>query len=162
MCPINFPLVGRCPPKRTDEGADFRLLCRGGDQPPERLLPPREKVPRVCEADEGGGRNGKIPSAGRSVSGPYGRVGDLCICRRGGSQCQGRIVYKIYGGLFTGSRWAWGRFFWNETIFLTGQWRRLPVYILAVAHAGYDVQGIPPFKFRRGGKLSGKARKKMP
>ena len=95
MCPINFSLVGRCTPKGTDEGAGFRLLCRGGDQPPESLLLSREKVPRVCEADEGGGR---------PVSGPCGRVGDLCICRRGGSQCQGRIVYKIYGGLFTGSR----------------------------------------------------------
>ena len=47
--------------------------CRGGYQPPESLLPSREKVPSICEADESRGRNGKSPSAGRPVSGPYER-----------------------------------------------------------------------------------------
>ena len=49
--------------------------CRGGYQPPESLLPSREKVPSVCEADEGGLRNGSSPSAGRPVSGPYEKEG---------------------------------------------------------------------------------------
>ena len=40
------------------------LIRRGGYQPPESLPPPRGKVPSVCEADEGGGRNGRSPSRG--------------------------------------------------------------------------------------------------
>ena len=59
--------------------------CRSGYQPPKSLLPSREKVPSICEADESRGRNGKSPSAGRPVSGPYERAGDLCIRRRGGT-----------------------------------------------------------------------------
>ena len=59
-------------------------ICRGGYQPPESLLPGREKVPSVCEADEGGFRNSKIPPAGRPVSGPYERTGCFRIRRRGG------------------------------------------------------------------------------
>jgi len=35
--------------------------CRGGYQPPESLLPSREKVPSVCEADEGGAGMAKAP-----------------------------------------------------------------------------------------------------
>ena len=41
-------------------------------------------MPSVCEADESRGRNGKSPSAGRPVSGPYERTGRFCIYRRGG------------------------------------------------------------------------------
>jgi len=59
-------------------------ICRGGYQPPESLLPGREKVPSVCEADEGRFRNSKIPPAGRPVSGPYERTGCFRIRSRGG------------------------------------------------------------------------------
>ena len=50
---------------------------RGGYQPPASLRPSREKVPSVCEADEGGLRNGRSSSAGRPVSGPYEKKGGL-------------------------------------------------------------------------------------
>ena len=59
-------------------------LPLGGYQPPGNLLPSREKVPSVCEADEGGFRNSKIPPAGRPVSGPYERTGCFRIRSRGG------------------------------------------------------------------------------
>ena len=62
-------------PAPTRERNSFCIRRRGGYQPPARLHPSREKVPSVCEADEGGLRNGSSPSAGRPVSGPYEKEG---------------------------------------------------------------------------------------
>ena len=62
-------------PAPTRERNSFCIRRRGVYQPPESLLPSREKVPSVCEADEGGLRNGSSPSVGRPVSGPYEKEG---------------------------------------------------------------------------------------
>ena len=62
----------------------FRWTARGGYQPPKAF----SLLGRRCRAYARlmrWGRNGKSPSAGRPVSGPYERAGDLCIRRRGGT-----------------------------------------------------------------------------
>ena len=53
----------------------FRIHRRGGYQPPEPS-PLEGKGAEQSEADEGGLRNG-TPSAGRPVSGPYKKKGQL-------------------------------------------------------------------------------------
>ena len=60
-------------------GDGFCVRRRSGYQPPESLLPSREKVPSACEADEGGFRNGKIPPADRPVSGPCEKEGKASV-----------------------------------------------------------------------------------
>ena len=89
---FQFCRRGGCPHPPTLKGfspfvgrglldAPFQIAAekrrRGGCQPPASLRPSREKVPSVCEADEGGLRNGRSSSAGRPVSGPYEKKGGL-------------------------------------------------------------------------------------
>ena len=74
--PCGRPRAGLGPAPTRGRNS-FCIRRRGGYQPPASLLPPREKVPSVCEADEGGLRNGRSSSAGRPVSGPYEKKGGL-------------------------------------------------------------------------------------
>ena len=58
--------------------------CRGGYQPPESLLPSREKVPSVCEADEGGtGMANALPRASQCPA-PTTEQKRFYVRRRGG------------------------------------------------------------------------------
>ena len=58
--------------------------CRGGYQPPESLLPSREKVPSVCEADEGGAGMAKAPQRAGQCPAPTKGEKRFYIRRRGG------------------------------------------------------------------------------
>ena len=58
--------------------------CRGGYQPPESLLPSREKVPNVCEADEGGAGMAKAPQRAGQCPAPTKGQKHFYIRRRGG------------------------------------------------------------------------------
>ena len=74
--PCGRPRAGLGPAPTRGRNS-FCIRRRGVYQPPESLLPAREKVPSVCEADEGGLRNGSSYSAGRPVSGPYEKEGTV-------------------------------------------------------------------------------------
>ena len=58
--------------------------CRGGYQPPVSLLPSREKVPSVCEADEGGAGMAKAPQRAGQCPAPTKGQKRFYIRRRGG------------------------------------------------------------------------------
>ena len=58
--------------------------CRGGYQPPESLLPSREKVPSVCEADEGGTGMAKALQRASQCPAPTKEQKRFYVRRRGG------------------------------------------------------------------------------
>ena len=60
---------------------------RGGYQPPASLPPLRGKVPSTCEADDGGLRYGRDPTAGRPVSGPYAKNAPASLFAVGAAPC---------------------------------------------------------------------------
>ena len=58
--------------------------CRGGYQPPESLLPSREKVPSVCEADEGWTGMAKALQRASQCPAPTKEQKRFYVRRRGG------------------------------------------------------------------------------
>ena len=85
---------GVCPSRGTVWDRPLREKCsglpvrrRGGYQPPASLSPLRGEVPSTCEADEGGLRYGRDPSAGRPVSGPYAKNAPASLFAVGAAPC---------------------------------------------------------------------------
>ena len=84
VCPSRGPVWDR--PLR-EKCSRLPVRRRGGYQPPASLPPLRGKVPSTCEADEGGLRYGRDPSAGRPVSGPYAKNAPASLFAVGAAPC---------------------------------------------------------------------------